>query len=254
MARRRFGTACGAAVAGAAVGAPLTSSTASAQPRSAAITVEDPYLIVVRQSRVHKELELNKEQTEAIQKATDEIDGPLFLLRDLPIQQRVERSAPLARRVRDKMQQTLSQLQQQRLAQIVAQSQGHRALLRDEPASQLRLSVSQRNELLDIAAETEKEKTKLNEKVRNGGSRRDAQEDLIELMTDERKKFVAALNTTQEPRLRLIFGASFQVEQHPLPHFKPPKMPLPGPWINSEPLTLDKLKGKVVALHFYAFA
>jgi hypothetical protein len=25
-------------------------------------------------------------------------------------------------------------------------------------------------------------------------------------------------------------------------------------WVHSEPLTLEKLKGKVVALHFYAFA
>jgi hypothetical protein len=259
--RRRFVAACGAAAGGAAAGgaaaggAAIGGNTASAQQRKPnAIHIEDPYLLVVRQTRVHRELGLTERQIEAIRAATDEVDGPLFLLRDLGVEQRSQKSAPLAKQVRDKMQQTLTRLQQQRLAQIVAQTQGHRALLRDDLAAQLRMTASQRKELLDVAEETEEEKQKLSEKVKKGGSRSDAQREVTELMTDEQKKFVATLSVTQKPQLRSIFGAAYKVVRNPLPHFKPPKLPLAGPWINSEPLTLDKLKGKVVALHFYAFA
>lgn len=248
LSRRRFAAWCGAAGA-TLLGYPL----AAQQAAAAAIVIEDPTLMLIRDAKVQKELQLIPRQAAAVQVATDAVDPAYFLLRDLSAADRATKAKPLIDRVRAQLQQVLDRKQQKRFAQIVAQAQGHRALLRDDVAREMMLTASQTKELRDIADETEDEKRELAEKARQVGADK-VRKDLTELMQNEQKQFVSVLNVAQKQRISDVFGPTFERSANQLPHFKPPKLPLPGPWINSEPLSLERLKGKVVALHFYAFA
>lgn len=215
---------------------------------------EDRYLWVVRQPIVHDELRLTQPQMQAVRQATDAVDASWFLLRDLSPVARATKSEPLIRHVQRKLAAALSPMQQRRLAQIVAQANGHRALLGEAVGAELRLTNSQRKQFRDAVEETEKAKAKVNESIRRGGDRQAAEKELLELLTNEREQFIDLLNPVQKRNVAQVFGAAVKLDTQTPPRIKAPAMPLPGPWINSEPLTLEKLRGKVVALHFYAFA
>ena len=51
-----------------------------------------------------------------------------------------------------------------------------------------------------------------------------------------------------------MLGETFDVATLGEVSFKAPQLDSKDGWVNTAPLSLQQLKGKVVALHFYAFA
>jgi hypothetical protein len=51
----------------------------------------------------------------------------------------------------------------------------------------------------------------------------------------------------------LLWGSAASAQQPASFKARPPEFPAVEAWINSEPLTLEKLKGQVVVLHFWTF-
>jgi hypothetical protein len=98
------------------------------------IPVPHPITSLLRSKKVHKELELTAAETNEIEKVVSEIDLPLWRLRDLPLHERNEAANLLIKQLRDKLAQTLSDRQLERLNQLVWRARGIDVILEPEVA------------------------------------------------------------------------------------------------------------------------
>ncbi|MCH7863336.1 MAG: hypothetical protein IH998_17160 [Proteobacteria bacterium] len=67
------------------------------------------------------------------------------------------------------------------------------------------------------------------------------------------RQILAILTREQQERWAATLGKPFDMSHVRWVGVTAPELQLADAWINSEPLTLRKLRGKVVALHFWAF-
>ncbi len=70
---------------------------------------------------------------------------------------------------------------------------------------------------------------------------------------EEQDTILQTLTDLQRQKLRAMVGANFDLQQLSRVTFKAPELEGGTEWINSQPLSLEDLRGKVVALHFWAF-
>ena len=73
------------------------------------------------------------------------------------------------------------------------------------------------------------------------------------LWSQGQEEIFALLSDKQKARWRILLGKKIDLSKLGFVTFKAPEFQSSGKWINSSPMTLKQLKGKVVALHFYAF-
>lgn len=217
------------------------------------VVVENPFLTYIREPLVQQELRLTPPQIRALRAATDEVDHRYWVSRDLKLADRVAKTKPLIAHVQQRLRNVLTASQQQRLQQIVYRGQGHRFLLDEGAGRQLRLTSSQRSKLFAAAEDTEKQRTKLMAKLKAGSSRQAIDQEVRDLLQSEQKVFFGVLNPQQTGLLRRLIGDRFDVSRLGNHRIRAPSVPLEGPWINARPMRLTDLRGKVVALHFYAF-
>jgi thiol-disulfide isomerase/thioredoxin len=218
--------------------------------------VPNPILFLIRDKLVQTDLQLRDDQKKSIRETLDEIDGPLWLLRDVGPEDGKARGDALIAKAKSGLDGILNTTQQKRLDQIVLQSQGPEALLLPGVAQKLGLSSDQRQEvrktidarqdeyrqLLTQAADN-KDPEKLKELEQKGVKVREAEhEQLLIILTDNQKKQWGAM-----------LGKAIDLTHVQMSNIKAPELVSPDEWINSEPLTLTKLRGQVVALHFWTF-
>ena len=72
-------------------------------------------------------------------------------------------------------------------------------------------------------------------------------------MTAQRKKVVALLTDAQKRQFQKLAGDSYDFGHVPQRFARAPEVRGVDDWINSAPLSLAELRGKVVALHFFTF-
>lgn len=218
-----------------------------------AVSVADPYLFIIRDPDLHRELKLSADEVSAVRSLTDELDGPLWASRNEPAGERLRLQRELAARARRRMERILPEKKRQRLFEIVLQAQGTRALLRDDVARRLSLSGQQDETIREIIARTGEEVGKLSERKKEL-SRDALQKRVRELRDRERRRIVNALSRDQLLRWRRLAGRRVDASRFRDDlAFKAPEFRGPGPWINSEPLSMQQLRGRVVVVHFYAF-
>ncbi|MGD9645513.1 MAG: redoxin domain-containing protein [Pirellulales bacterium] len=220
------------------VGLPL--GTAHAEDPPAAPPVDappprDPSVLVrlVRSDVVQQELKLGSEEKPAIDKLVDEVEYPLFQLRDLPAEARRERIEKLADQIETVVAETLTAPQQQRLFEIVLRAHGWPALLAPQQAAAMKLSDKQIGRIREILGESVKSSQKLTTS---------AEEQIMKLLSDEQKSELARLA-----------GAPFDFSRVPQVACRAPELREVTDWVNTKPLSLEALRGRVVALHFFAF-
>jgi thiol-disulfide isomerase/thioredoxin len=197
--------------------------------------VRDPTTLVqlVRSRPVQQELKLLAEQRLAIEKLVRAVEHPLFLLRDASPDQKRERCEELSQQVEQALQKTLSSPQQQRLSEIALRAQGYSALLVPERIAQLNLQPEQVEQLRQALAaanqSSDKQPASLEDRVRQ------------------------ILRPEQQRALAKMVGAPFAVDQIKPIACRAPELKDMSGWINSSPLALKDLEGKVVVVHFWAF-
>jgi thiol-disulfide isomerase/thioredoxin len=206
---------------------------AETEPAAEDATVEIPApayvtLMLARDGAVHAELGLNPRQIEALQAAVAEVDQPLWLLRDVPVLKVADKLEELRLRLRKACDATLTAEQIQRLDQLVMQARGAKALVAPDVAERLQLTDEQRGIFKQILAETKQ------------GSL-------------DMKKVVAVLTPEQQAALVAMFGRRFDLSRISQIGCIAPELRGVEAWINSEPLSLAALRGKVVVVHFWAF-
>src|SRR5262249_8805990 len=146
----------------------------------------------------------------------------------------------------------LEPAQQNRLDQIFLQQSGNDSFLRDDIATKLHFTDSQRNRMKAIADEAASSVTALHKEMKDTNDTDTYEKRYKKIRVDEQKKLIAVMKPDQLTNFKKLVGSAFDVTQLGKPAFKAPEIINTSEWINSRPLELKQLRGKVVVLHFYA--
>ena len=215
------------------------------------IPIPHPITSLLRSGRIHRELRLTPETVAQIEKAADEVDLPLWRLRDLPPEQRNEQIEQLVAQLRRRLSEVLSVQQTERLNQILWQAQGVDAILEPEVAARLMLSVEQTAKIVALLNAAYK---KLSEVQRNQQVRSEAVRGIYaqKVRTESQKNIMAVLTSFQQNTLAVLMGRSINLSKVRSIACKAPEFEIET-WINSPAVKLSDLRGKVMVVHFYAF-
>lgn len=209
------------------------------------------HLLIVRDPAMHRELNLTPEQIERVEEAIGEIDQPLFALRDVKEPESREKAARLLGQLAVKLSEILDDSQRQRLWEIMVQARGAEALLTPGVAKDLELSANQSRRIEEIFAGTKHAIEATSKKAVKGEKVSPAWP--AELQTAGHKKVLAILSSRQNERLTALAGERFDLTNLRPLAYKAPALQGIDRWLNSEPLTIEGLRGKVVALNFFAY-
>jgi hypothetical protein len=209
------------------------------------------HLLVVRDPAVQQELKLAPEQVKRVERAVAESDRPLFALRDVKESASREKVASLLAQLAAQLTQILDQRQQQRLREIVVQAQGTAALVTATVADELELSAQQIGRIEKLLADTKRASNALAERAAKG--EQVPANKSAEIQAAGQKKIVAILLPQQQLRFAALAGDRFDLSRLRPLAYKAPELQVIEHWLNSEPLTLEQLRGKVVVLNFFAY-
>jgi peroxiredoxin len=208
---------------------------------------------LIHDAAVQAELKLSDPQRKAVREAIEQVEEPLWSLRDLPPDEAARKSEALAGKLQERLKGALSETQRGRLGQIALQYGGAAALLNMEPTSRLALTEDQRQRIAAVA-----EKTRLAFEGIAGLSRNGQRQDVLDKLSqrvriEERNEIRAALTNPQKQLLLTLVGKPFDLSRVKPMTFHAPEFRGEQVWINSQPLTLAGLRGKVVLVHFWTF-
>jgi len=213
----------------------------------------NPYLLLIRDPAVHKDLSITQTQKRAIALITDELDQPLLAMRNRSAQEAGKTVDQLIETAKTKMNHVLHAPQRRRLDQIILQVQGTKALLRADIGEALKFNEEQQKQIGDVVQETRSKVNDLKKQAQAGKPREPLVREANKLVTAEQTQIREAMTAAQRTNWSTMLGRRFDVTKIGQFSFKAPSLREPTGWVNSRPLTMEGLRGKVVALHFYAF-
>ena len=202
---------------------------------------------------VHDELKLSKQQVSELESLFAEVDGPWFQSRIQPQQKQYAILDSLERQLNQWLAKKTTTGQRKRLKQLELQAQGARMFLRVDLARELKLDSEQTNRFGELAGLTETASAALHKATSAGQPSDELQSQAIAAAKVEQEAIKSVLNTEQQQRLWKILGEPFDLSKLSRVHPMGPEFVAGGGWLNSSPLTLKGLRGKVVLVHFYAF-
>ncbi len=216
------------------------------------IPIPHPMTSLLRSELIQKELELSPAQLENIDKIISQYEQPLWRLRDLPVRQRNEKAAPLILQLREKLSQALSEKQFGRFGQLVLQARGVDAILEPQVMDALNLSPVHTQRIRQILNESRHRLTSLQSQIGNvSEARRRAR--LARLRAQASRSVSGYLNDRQQQAFTKLYGSNFnELSNVPNIACRAPEIEV-DTWLNSQPVKLSELKGKVTVVHFYAF-
>ncbi len=202
---------------------------------------------------IHQELKFSKTQVAELESLFSEIDSSWFQSRNLPDEKQLPILDSIDQRVHKWLEDHTTQEQRERLWQIELQAQSVRMLLRKDLADKLKLESSQQNRFAELARSTVTAQAALQKALNQGESSDDLQSKATAATKAEEEALKKVLKPEQQKLLVTLIGQPFELSKlnriYPMaPEFVPVTS-----WVNSKPLTLKELRGKVVLVHFYAF-
>ena len=214
----------------------------------------DPLLLLLRAPAIRRELVLRGKPLESLEQLIGEVDEPLWRLRDAQFLNADNsiKAWQLIDQVELSLGAILTRGQHARLQQLVVRARGLHALLSSDVIQGLKLSPDRVRQIAEIFAETRKDAQRLQkDSASKDGAERAKQAE--ELLAAERKKVLALLTNDQKQRWQQLAGSHYEFSQLPRRYVRAPEVRGVDEWINSAPLTLADLRGKVVAFHFFTF-
>lgn len=212
----------------------------------------DPLWILPHEPAVIAELKLTAAERKALQKLTDDLDLRVFPLRNKPRDVMLPGLTKVFEDLQAGLKSVLSAQQYQRLNEIYMRRLGTSALLRDDVAAKMKYSDSQKKDIEKIITETQTAVSAIEKEASEGQPREPLEKKFIALKTDEQKRILKLLRPNQQLVWRELVGANFEMATLGRAVFKAPELVNTDDWINSTPLKLQELRGKVVVVHFYA--
>lgn len=246
LARRRFlvSAAVGALTAPTVAGRALWAAAREAGKQGNDLPfVATPLPSLLRNAEVQQELKVSPQQLPQVEAAVAQVDRPLFLLRDVPPSQGADKYHQLVAQLETSLQKILQPEQNQRLSELVIRAQGFPALIQPKNAQALQLESAQIERIQAALEETQRDMQKV------AGDRQQT----AALNENVRKRVEETLTSPQRQRLATLVGKPFDLSKVRQVACAAPELSQIERWHNSGPLSMEQLKGKVVALHFYAF-
>ena len=215
------------------------------------IPIPHPITSLLRARRIQRELRLTPEAVSQIEEAAHEVDQPLWRLRDLPPDKRNGQAAKLVDQLKRRLSENLTVRQMERLNQIVWQAQGVEATLEPEVATQLGLSTGQTANILALlsAGYQKIAEVRLNTQIRSEPVRAAY---IQRIQAETQQSITAVLTAAQQSAFATLIGRPIDLSQVRSVACEAPEI-VAETWINSAPVSLSDLKGKVTVVHFYAF-
>ncbi len=201
-----------------------------------AVSIPHPMTVLLHADSVHAELDLSDDQKNAVEAAANQTDVALWRLRDAPLDERNHQGRALLDKLRTQLRTILSARQFERFDQLVLQALGFRTLLDPEVAAALSLSNDQQQR---IRVTLERLADNVNGAARSGS---EIERNILPLLTDRQRRVLARLS-----------GPAFDLRAVPPVACRAPELGEVTAWLNSAPLSLESLRGKVVVVHFYTF-
>ena len=207
-------------------------------------------LQMIRDSAVHAELKLSTKQKVDVLAALREVDGAWFRSRNLKSDKRGQEIRDLTATLEKSLEAILSVAQTKRLYQLQLQALGTRMLTREDVAETLMLSRDQRDALEAAFQATDQAIAQLSDSAKE----MDQNTQVQELKQAERDLVAKQLTQQQQRQFGDLVGSAFDFSSVRRTYPLAPELTLDGAaWMQGGPLKLADLKGKVVAVHFYAF-
>ncbi len=212
-------------------------------------------LKMIRDEAVHDELNLSDAQRQRLLGALRTVDGRWFRSRNMPAANQQQEISTLTSELRGGLDDILDHDQSARLAQLERQALGTRMVLRDDVAVALELTTSQRDSLVEAFAETDRHAAETQKKLRDGEQTTESADRMLaRLKAAEREQLARTLTESQKSKLATLTGMPFDFGRVRRTYPLAPELTEEGvTWIQGGPVTLEQLRGKVVAVHFYAF-
>ena len=215
------------------------------------IPVPHPVTSLLWAETVHKELGLSAIEIKEVETMVSEFDLPLWRLRDLPPHERNVQAAPLIFQLNRKLAGVLSYLQLERLDQLVWQARGIEVILEPKITLKLNLSPEQTNRIRGLLNTAYNKIASLRNNVEiSSESQRAAH--IQKLHGETHRNIMAVLSSNQQNEFVKLIGRSFDFSRIRNIACKAPELQV-DTWINSSPVRLSELRGKVIIVHFYAF-
>ncbi len=212
------------------------------------------YLLgLVHAPEVHEELGLSPDQVSGLETLFAEIDAKWFPSRILAADQQRAIIWELEDRVRGWFAENTTPKQQERLNQLEYYAQGNRILLREDVGKRVGLASSQQQRIADLALATQTVEQKLAQTKYGDESIASLQSDFNKKSQEERAGITKIVSAEQGTKIRKLIGDPFDASKLGRIYAMAPEFASIEPWINSSPLSISDLRGKVVLVHFYAF-
>ncbi|WP_425614040.1 redoxin domain-containing protein [Anatilimnocola sp. NA78] len=234
--------------------AALLVSVASVSSAADPFAGADPSWALLHEPAVIDELKLSPTQRTAYQTLIDGVDLRFFPLRNK------SRDAILAgvKEITADCQQQLNALllpaQNKRFGEIVMRKVGTAALLRDDIEAKMKYTDDQKTKLQKIIDDTQVTVRAIEKEASEGKPRKPLEDRFTAAKTAEQKSILELLTPTQRTTWKDLVGAPFDMSKLGRATYRAPEIVDTQEWINSPPLRLADQRGKVVVLHFYAFA
>jgi peroxiredoxin len=233
-----------------ALGIPAASWAADEPPAAPPVLLQ-----MIRDDAVHDELGLDESQRRQVDEFLPTVDGPWFRARNLPAEKQQAEIEQLTTQLAQQLSKILRPQQLQRLQQLKRQALGTRMLLGRDVIEALKLTDQQTQALAAAFRNTDQQSAKIQQELQSGQLTAAAAEGQIEqLKTVEKQTVASQLADSQKQNLSALVGVPFDFGKVQRTYPKAPELTTEGAqWIQGGPLQLEDLRGKVVAVHFYAF-
>lgn len=191
-------------------------------------------VMLLRDEAVRGDLRLTQQQAIALDEALTEVDYPLWLLRDVKESDRAQKARDVIAKLDQRLATILRPPQRQRLDELHLRAQGWPGVLSRSVAEKLRVTADQRSRIEKLLESTKQ--------VSGGKDSASIEEQIKDTLT-----------LPQQRELGQLVGKPFDVTKVRARPSHAPPIQMVDEWVNTEPVTWDKLKGKVVAVHFWTY-
>ena len=228
-------------------------ASAAAQNVTGYGSMENPYLLLLREPAVLEDLSLDSGQKTKLRRLNDLVDGPLLALRNWPAEKANLKVAELTEQTRSALEEILQEDQRERLGQIMLRVRGIPSVLTPKVADRLKLGAAQRTAIETILAETRGEIAPLAKKLQIGASPAEIQREVTLAQQREQRRVLGELSDFQKRLLVEVLGRPFEPSRLGRARFQAPCWDDAVKWLNSQPLPPAQLRGQVIAIHFFAY-
>lgn len=223
-------------------------------PATPAAYVPQVILSLLHSPQVQAELGIEGARLDQLEQLFAKVDGDWWRARNLPPAEQRVAITQVEKTVKTWLTGAIAREKLLRLADLERRAQGGRVLLREDVAESVGLEPVQSEKILAAARATESAAAALGRVFQTGGGQGDLEKAALQAARQRELKLPGdLLSEEQQKEWRRLVGAPFDTVTLDRIYPMAPDLAPSDTWINTKPLTLADLRGKVVILHFYAF-